>query len=300
LVFVNILLPIFLIIALGAVFEKVKGPDFKTVSDLTLFFFTPCLIFAGLLKGGAEVIGFLPKTVAFMLALTLIFWALSVLCGRLLKLDSRRQSAFSLTTIMMNTGNYGLPLVLFAYGPEGLSYAVVVMVLFTFPLGTLAIYIASRGEDSPAKALLEMFKVPLFHAIILAAIWRGFALPLPAIIFKAVDIVGQAAIPGLLILLGMQLARTKLKGELVAISSSSFLRLVISPFVAILLCELLHIQGLPRNVLILQTSTPAAVIPLLYAVNYDTRPDMVAGTIFVSTIASAVTLTCLLQFLGVQ
>jgi len=299
LVFVNILLPIFLIIALGAVFEKVKGPDFKTVSDLTLFFFTPCLIFAGLMKGGAEVVGFLPKTVAFMLALTLIFWALSVLCGRLLKLDSRCQSAFSLTTIMMNTGNYGLPLVLFAYGPEGLSYAVVVMVLFTFPLGTLAIYIASRGEDSPAKALVEMFKVPLFHAIILAAIWRGFALPLPAIIFKAVDIVGQAAIPGLLVLLGMQLARTKLKGELLAISSSSFLRLVVSPLVAILLCELLNIQGLPRNVLILQTSTPAAVIPLLYAVNYDTRPDMVAGTIFVSTIASAVTLTMLLQFLGV-
>ncbi len=298
-VFINILLPIFLIIALGAVFEKVKGPDFKTVSDLTLFFFTPCLIFAGLLKGGAEVVGFLPKTVAFMLALTLIFWAVSVLCGRLLRLDSRRQSAFSLTTIMMNTGNYGLPLVLFAYGPEGLSYAVVVMVLFTFPLGTLAIYIASRGEDSPAKALLEMFKVPLFHAIILAAIWRGLALPLPEIVFKAIDIVGQAAIPGLLILLGMQLARTKLKGELAAISVSSFLRLVISPLVAILLCELLNIQGLPRNVLILQTSTPAAVIPLLYAVNYDTRPDMVAGTIFVSTLASAVTLTLLLQFLGV-
>jgi len=300
LVFINILLPIFLIIALGAIFEKVKGPDFKTVSDLTLFFFTPCLIFAGLLKGGAEVVGFLPKTVAFMLALTLIFWVLSVLCGRLLKLDSRRQSAFSLATIMMNTGNYGLPLVLFAYGPEGLSYAVVVMVLFTFPLGTLAIYIASRGEDSPAKALLEMFKVPLFHAIILAAIWRGFALPLPAIIFKAVDIVGQAAIPGLLVLLGMQLARTKLKGELVAISAGSFLRLVVSPFVAILLCQLLEIQGLPRNVLVLQTSTPAAVIPLLYAVNYDTRPDMVAGTIFVSTIASAATLTVLLRFLGVQ
>ena len=298
-VFINILLPIFLIIALGALFEKLKGPDFKTVSDLTLYFFTPCLIFAGLLKGGAEIAGFLPPAAAFMLAMTLIFWAVSVLCGRLLRLDSRRQSAFSLTTIMMNTGNYGLPLVLFAYGPEGLSYAVVVMVLFTFPLGTLAIYIASRGEDSPTRALMEMFKVPLFHAIILAAIWRGFSLPLPGIVFKAIDIVGQAAIPGLLILLGMQLARTKLKGELAAISTSSFLRLVISPFVAILLCQLLNIQGLPRNVLILQTSTPAAVIPLLYAVNYDTRPDMVAGTIFVSTIASAVTLSLLLQFLGV-
>ncbi|MCK5915339.1 MAG: AEC family transporter [Deltaproteobacteria bacterium] len=298
-VFVDILLPIFLIIGLGVIFEKVKGPNFKSVSDLTLFIFTPCLIFAGLLKGGAEVASFLPKAVAFMFALTLIFWALSVICGRLLRLDSRRQSAFSLTTIMMNTGNYGLPLVLFAYGPEGLAYAVVVMVLFTFPLGTLAIYSASRGEDSPAKALLEMFKVPLFHAIILASIWRFFEFPLPEIIFKAVDIVGQAAIPGLLILLGMQLARTRLKGDLLAIGSSTLLRLVVSPLIAILLCSLFGIEGLPRNVLILQTSTPAAVIPLLYAVNYDTRPDMVAGTIFVSTLASALTLTCLLQFLGV-
>jgi len=299
LVFINILLPIFLIIALGVVFEKVKGPDFKSVSDLTLFIMAPCLIFTGLLKGGAEVAGFLPGAVAFMLAMTLIFWGMAVICGRFLGLDSQSRSAFSLTTIMMNTGNYGLPLVLFAYGPEGLSYAVIVMVLFTFPLGTLAIYIASRGQDSPAKALIEMFKVPLFHAIVLAAIWRGFSLPLPEILFKAIDIVGQAAIPGLLILLGMQLARTRFKGDLLAIASSSFLRLVISPLVAILLCYLFHIQGLPRNVLILQTSTPAAVIPLLYAVNYDTRPDMVAGTIFVSTIASALTLTFLLQFLGV-
>ena len=298
-IFVNILLPIFLIIVLGAVFEKVKGPDFRSVSDLTLFILVPCLIFAGLMKGGAEVVSFLPGAAAFMVALTLIFWGISVVCGKLLKLDSQRQSAFSLTTIMMNTGNYGLPLVLFAYGPEGLSYAVMVMVLFTFPLGTLAIYIASRGQDSPVKALIEMFKVPLFHAIILAVIWRGFALPLPEIIFKVIDIVGQAAIPGLLILLGMQLARTKFIGDLPAISLSSFLRLVISPLVAILLCQLLGIQGMPRNVLILQTSTPAAVIPLLYAVNYDTRPDMVAGTIFVSTIASAMTLTFLLWFLGV-
>ncbi|MBN2808002.1 MAG: AEC family transporter [Deltaproteobacteria bacterium] len=298
-VFVNILLPIFLIIGLGVLFAKVKGPDFKSISDLTLFFFTPCLIFAGLLKGHAQLAAFLPKAVAFMILLTLIFWGLSLVVGRLLGLDVRRQSAFSLTTIMMNCGNYGLPLVLFAYGPEGLSYGVIVLVLFTFPLGTLAIYIASRGRDSAAKALLEMFKVPLFHAIVLATIWRFFNLPMPQIIFKAIDMVGQAAIPGLLMLLGMQLARTRLKGELLPMFSSSFLRLLISPLLAIGLCFVLNIQGLPRNVLILQTSTPAAIIPLLYAINYDTHPEMVAGTILVSTVLSALTLTGLLYFLGV-
>ncbi|RTZ94304.1 MAG: hypothetical protein DSY91_00485 [Deltaproteobacteria bacterium] len=297
-VFVKILLPIFLIIGLGVFFEKVKKPDFKTISDLTLYFFAPCLIFAGLLKGHKQIASFFPKALIFMVALTLIFWGISILWGKIMRFDPKRQSAFSLGTIMMNTGNYGLPLVLFAYGPEGLAYGVIVLVLFTFPLGTLAIYIASRGRDNPGKALLEMFKVPLFYAVILAALWRWLSLPMPGFIFKTIDMVGQAAIPGLLMLLGMQLARTRLKGDLKDILSSSFLRLAVSPFIALFLCLILNIKGLPRNVLILQTSTPSAIIPLLYAVKYDTRPDMVAGSILVSTLLSALSLTALLYFLG--
>lgn len=297
-VFVKIILPIFIIISLGVFFEKIKHPDFKTISDLTLYFFAPCLVFAGLLKAHEQIASFFTKALAFMVALTLIFWGLSILFGHILKFDPKRQSAFSLSTIMMNTGNYGLPLVLFAYGPEGLAYGVIVMVLFTFPLGTLAIYIASRGRDNPGKSFLEMFKIPLFYAVVLAALWRWLHLPIPGFIFKTIDMVGEAAIPGLLILLGMQLARTRLKGDMKPILSSSFLRLIISPIVAFFLCFLLNIKGLPRNVLILQTSTPSAIIPLLYAVKYDTYPEMVAGNILMSTLLSAATLTGLLYFLG--
>lgn len=296
--FVKIILPIFIIISMGVFFEKIKHPDFKTISDLTLYFFAPCLVFAGLLKAHEQIASFFTKALAFMVALTLIFWGLSILFGHILKFDPKRQSAFSLSTIMMNTGNYGLPLVLFAYGPEGLAYGVIVMVLFTFPLGTLAIYIASRGRDNPGKSFLEMFKIPLFYAVVLAALWRWLHLPMPGFIFKTIDMVGEAAIPGLLILLGMQLARTRLKGDTKPILSSSFLRLIISPIVAFFLCFLLNIKGLPRNVLILQTSTPSAIIPLLYAVKYDTHPEMVAGNILASTLLSAATLTGLLYFLG--
>lgn len=299
-VFVNILLPIFLIIALGVLFEKIKHPDFKSISDLTLYFFTPCLIFSGLIKGHEQLSSFLPRAVVFMLLMTMVFWGLSVVFARILGLDTRRSSAFSLSTIMMNTGNYGLPLVLFAYGKEGLAYGVIVLVLFTFPLGTLAIYIASRGQASIKESLLEIFKVPLFHAIVLATIWRGFQLPLPPMVLKSIDLVGQAAIPGLLMLLGMQLSRTHIRGgSLVPVVSSSALRLIISPLVAVVLCHVLAIHGLPRNVLILQTSTPSAIIPLLYAINYDAHPEMVAATIFVSTLLSGITLTLVLLYLGV-
>ena len=300
-VFINILLPIFLIIALGVLFEKIKHPDFKSISDITLYFFTPCLIFSGLIKGHEQLSSFLPRAIAFMLLLTLVFWALSLLFSRFLGLDARKKSAFSLSTIMMNTGNYGLPLVLFAYGKEGLAYGVIVLVLFTFPLGTLAIYIASRGQASIKESLLEIFKIPLFHAIVLASIWRGFQLPLPPMLLKSIDLVGQAAIPGLLMLLGMQLSRTRIRGGvLLPVVSSSALRLIVSPLVAIALCSLLGIHGLPRSVLILQTSTPSAIIPLLYAINYDTHPEMVAGTILVSTLFSGVTLTLVLMYLGIS
>lgn len=297
-VFLKILLPIFIIIGLGVLLEKIKNPDFKTISDLTLYFLAPCLIFAGLLKAHEQIASFFTKALVFMVALTLIFWGLSILYGHILRFDAKRHSAFSLSTIMMNTGNYGLPLVLFAYGPEGLAYGVIVMVLFTFPLGTLAIYIASRGRDNPGNAFLEMFKIPLFYAVILAALWRWLHLPMPEFIFKTIDMVGDAAIPGLLILLGLQLARTHLKGDMKPILSSSFMRLIISPIIAFFLCFLLNVKGLPRNVLILQTSTPSAIIPLLYAVKYDTYPEMVAGNILVSTILSAATMTGLLYFLG--
>lgn len=297
-VFFTILLPIFFIILLGVLFEKLKHPDFRSVSDITLYFFTPCLIFSGLIRGHENIAAFLPRAAAFMLLLTAVFWLLAEICGRLLRLDGRQRSAFSLTTIMMNTGNYGLPLVLFAYGDEGLAYAVIVLVLFTFPLGTLAVYIASRGQASVGQSLREILKIPLFHAIVLASLVRWFALPVPEVLLKAIHLVGQAAIPGLLMLLGMQLARTRIRAaSLAPLVSGTGLRLVVSPFIAIGLCALLDIGGLPRDVLVLQTSTPAAVIPLLYAVKYDAHPEMVAGGIFLSTILSGLTLTVLLFYL---
>jgi hypothetical protein len=76
------------------------------------------------------------------------------------------------------------------------------------------------------------------------------------------------------------------------------LRLVGGPLVGLVLAALLDITGLPRNVLILQTSTPSAVLTLLYAVRYNTRPDLVSGTILLSTMLSAVSLTVLLYLLG--
>ncbi len=298
-IFVNVILPVFLMIGVGFLFEKVKKPDFKSISDLTLYFLSPCLIFEALLRSKESISQFVPKAIIFMVILTLSLWILSIFFSRLLNLNSFEESAFSLSTIMMNCGNFGIPLILFAFGDKALAYAVVVLITFTFPLGTLAIFIASKGKSSVIGSLLEITKMPLFYSIVFAVIFKYFNIPVPELIMKPLTLMGEAAIPTLLIVLGMQLARTDLKTNFKPITGSIFLRLAISPIIAIILCKLLKITGLPAKVLIIQTSTPSAIIPLLYAINYDTRPDIVAGTVFFSTILSALTLTILIYFLGI-
>lgn len=299
-IFLKVILPIFIIIGVGYFFEKVKSPDFKSISDLTLYFLTPCLIFEGLLKSHENISSFVPKAIFFMILLTLLLWLLSTITGYFMKLDFMEKSALSLATVMMNTGNFGIPLIMFAFGDKGLTYAIIILVMFTFPLGTLAVFIASRGKSSIKKSLLEIVRVPLFHSILIAVVFKYFNITLPQLIMKPLIIMGEAAIPALLILLGMQLARTDLKTNFKPIAGSCVIRLLISPIIAFFLCLLLNIHGMPAKILIIQTSTPSAIIPLLYSINYNTRPDIVAGTIFFSTIFSAVTLTILMYILGVN
>ena len=299
-IFLKVILPIFLIIGVGYFFEKLKSPDFKSISDLTLYFLTPCLIFEGLLNSHENIADFVPKAIFFMILLTVILWVISTIAGKVFKLNFLEQTALSLSTVMMNTGNFGVPLIMFAFGEKALSYAIIVLVTFTFPLGTLAVFIASRGKASIKKSLIEIIKVPLFYSIFLAVVFKFFHIQLPDLIMKPITLMGEAAIPALLILLGMQLARTNLVVNLKPIFLSCIIRLIISPLIAFALCLLLHITGEPAKILIIQTSTPSAIIPLLYSINYNARPDIVAGTIFFSTIFGAVTLTILMYILGVN
>lgn len=115
---------------------------------------------------------------------------------------------------------------------------------------------------------------------------------------RTTSLLGQAAIPLMLVLLGMQLARVKIQQNWGFFGLSTALRLLIGPLLAVVLVAALGLEGLTRKIVILQTSTPSAVLPLLYTIRFGTRPDLVSGTIMLSTLCSALTLTALLYWLA--
>lgn len=294
--FVNIILPVFIIIFSGWILERTSKIDLQPLTTASLYLFAPALVLSALLKQPIDS-SQAKDVLLFMLLYTVLMLALAKLAGRLLNIDYDSRQALTLTTVMMNIGNFGLPLSYFAFGDEGLPISIMAFVVFNIPLGSLAIVIAQGKQANLSVAIKNCIKIPILHAVVVALAINAINIELPLFVLRPLELLGQAAVPMMLVLLGMQISRTQWRIPGGFMFTASFLRLLIAPVIAWLSCQLLQINGLERDVLILQTSTPSAVLPLLYALRFNTRPDLVASTIMITTVLSAGSLTLLLYLL---
>ncbi|OQY23599.1 MAG: hypothetical protein B6I37_05120 [Desulfobacteraceae bacterium 4572_35.2] len=294
--FINIIVPIFIIIGCGWGLSRYFDVEQAPLTTSSLYLFAPALVLSALLKhpiNSDHALGVL----LFMIVYMAIMLLLAKVTCRIASIDESSKPAFTLTTAMMNIGNFGLPLSYFAFGEQGTPIAVLVFVLFNLPIGSLAIVIAQGKEAKLTTAIINSGKIPIFHAVVIALIFNALQIELPLFLLRPLDLIGQVAVPLMLVILGIQISRTKWILPFKFMTAACTLRLVIAPIVAWATCHLLHIDGLYRDILILQTSTPSAVLPLLYALRFNTRPDLVASTIMVTTVLSGASLTVVLYLL---
>jgi predicted permease len=197
---------------------------------------------------------------------------------------------------MINVGNFGLPLIYFSFGEQAQVYSVLYFTAFNIPLSTIAIYISSK-EKSMGKILTDVIKIPMFHALVIALFISGMSITLPDFLSKSIGLISQAAIPLFIFILGLQLASMKLKfGFVKIVLLAVCIRLVVSPALAYPFLELIGISGLERKIAVVQTSAPAALLPLMYAIRFNRSPDLLAAIIFATTLLSGISLTVLLKF----
>jgi predicted permease len=117
-------------------------------------------------------------------------------------------------------------------------------------------------------------------------------LPLP--LERAITLLGQAAVPAMLVVLGLQLARVSIRGRWKPIALATAARLVVAPLIAFPLAALLGLSGITGQVVIVQASLPTAVISSVLAAEFGADAEFTAAVVFVSTLASIATLTVLL------
>ena len=284
----QIVAPVCILAGIGFAWAKL-GYEYRMefVTRLSMTLGVPCLIFTALMKTNinpAALTSVLLASVVAYALLTVIFWGLVIV----LKLDRR---TFLAPLIFGNTGNLGLPLALFAFGEAGLGYAVVifaVMVVWSFTFG---IWLVSGGGS-----LLRVIKEPAMAATLLGALflWQGWTTPLW--LTNSLDLIGQMAIPLMLITLGVAIARLGV-GQLGRAFWLSLARAALCLLVAVATGWAFGLQSVPLAVLILQITTPVAVTSYLLAEKYGADADAVAGLVIVSTGMSIVTLPLTLSFL---
>jgi hypothetical protein len=297
LLFINNLLPIFIIAGIGyAVGRWMKVPP-RNFSVIAYYVFNPCLVISILVRNQLQASDML-RMMGFALTIFIASGGIAWLVGRLLGFERRLVAAMVLTTMLMNTSNLGVPVNLFAFGETAVAYASLYFVTNFVFANTVGVMVASMGTASPRKALSNLLKVPTTYAVLLAIviIQMGWTLPLP--IDRAVTLLGDAAVPSMLILLGLQFQEARWTGQNLALGVVANIRLLIGPLIAVALVPLFGLHGIARQTAITESAMPTAVITMVLSSEYDVEPAFVATAIFFTTLLSPLTLTPLLYLLG--
>lgn len=293
----TVVLPVFLIFMLGFVGQRVYKLHIKSISTTAIYLMAPVLVFRTFYR-------FTPDQsylhiAAYGIVLSLLIILLVKIIARIKGYDESVTNALILGTAFMNNGNLGAPLILFAFGETAFMYAISIMVFHTVIMSTLGIYYAARGKADVRESLLTVAKMPILHALIIALLWQYLHIPMPDNIYKAVDMVAQASIILIMLVMGMQLAEIRLKSpEWGKISLAVVIRLLISPLIALLFTAIVAVDPLLGKVMILEAAMPTATLTTMYALQFNTLPNLVTSISFASTILSIATLSLFLVILS--
>ncbi|AGK54090.1 hypothetical protein B1NLA3E_11700 [Bacillus sp. 1NLA3E] len=295
-ILLEIVLPAFLIFLSGFLVQKKFQVSIRSISVISLYIMLPALTFHTFftIKLNVQILYAAAVSILLMIALM----AITRVVSRMLRYDAVGESSMMLVTVFMNSGNYGAPIVLFAFGRPGFEFAVLIMVFHLILMSIFGVYLASRGKQSASTSFKNILKMPSVYAMVLGLLFQALHFQMPDSFLQAFDLVGQASVPTVMILLGMQLAELTLKDfDWKAIWLGTFIRLILSPLLTWAICLLFPLQPLLQTVLILTAAMPSAVTVLMYAIEFDAKPQFVSSTTFVSTVASFFSIAIVVFFL---
>jgi predicted permease len=283
----NITAPVFLLAAVGYVWVKL-GFEYRVefVTRMAMTLAVPCLIFVALMQIEVE-----PERLAALSMATLVAYGFVMVgCFILVKVAKLDMQTFLAPLIFGNTGNLGLPLALFAFGEVGLGYAVVVFAVMAMLSFTIGIWMVA-GAGSFKRVVQE----PLVGATLLGTVflWQGWETP--AFLTNAIELIGQMAIPMMLITLGVAVARLETKAMTQAVVLS-VVKVIICVAAGWGAATWFGLDPIAAGVLIVQVATPVAVTSYLLAEKYGADAQPVAGLVVASTLLSVLALPLILAF----
>ncbi len=298
-IIINVILPIFLQIGVGYLLQKKFHMNTSTLVKLQFYIFLPALLFTNFYETTVQSNIIFP-IVCIVLIIFVVLLLISLGVGRLFHFSKRVKSSFINSVVLINSGNYCIPLLTFLFTDDSrliaaaLSVQIVILLTQNVLTNTFGIFFANAGKKTILQSLLETFKIPMIYAVIVAFIFRFFNIGVYEPVWDALITIRNGMVPLALITLGAQLANTKMNFKLPKVYLSNLLRLIIAPLLAyifVVLFSIDKIDPLAAQVIIICCGAPTAVNTVLLAIEYDNEPELSSQIVFSSTVFSAITVS---------
>ena len=283
---VEIVGPIFLIVLIGFLYARKRSPELSHANAINIELFTPFLIFSVLSQGDfqLEAYGTLALAAAFVVLLPGL---LSLPVAGKLGLGWK---VFVPPMMFRNSGNLGLPLLLFAFGEEALPAAVILFIVEN----TLHFSVGMKMLK-PGNSLLALLRIPMLQATILGLLFAHFQWALPEFVQVAIKMLGQISIPLMLFALGARLYEANLSDWRVGLISGLWAP-VCGLTSALLVSMFLDLPEQQLAMLLIFSALPPAVLNYLVAEQLNYEPERVASIVLTGNIMSALVLPLVLVF----
>jgi malate permease and related proteins len=295
-IFANSILPVFIIGGIGFLAARYLHADVKSLSALAFNVLAPCLIFYNLTTSTVSAAEF-GRMALFTLGMLAISGLGGWLVTRLMHLRRDETSAFVNVAMFANAGTYGLPLLLFAYGQEAVARGVIYLAIQLLLLYTVGMLLATSGQCGLRTAIQRMLRLPHLYAIGAAMLFAMTRIPVPDAMLRPIALLNGAALPMMILLLGMQFERAVMPENLIVVGVATVGRLIILPAIAFVAAVALGFTGPDLQAAVLLSGMPAAVMITVFAIEFQTAPAFVTSVVFLTTLLSPITVTVLIALL---
>ena len=280
----GIILPVFLIIAIGYGYARLRGDSVKddmvAVNRVSMGVLCPLLVFTALAAKDFD----LAHNGTLILAGILIALGSGVIAWPIARLFGYDPRSFVPPMMYNNCGNMGLPLAVLAFGTAGLSAAVALFMacnLIYFSVG-IKIIESGRKQHTPFWQFLVS---PMMLAMMVGMVFAIFHITLPAPLMQAMKMLGDSCIPIMLFALGVRMLDVSLKSWHIGLVGA-----IVCPvgglIVAWLLDGVLTLSPDQRGQMYLFASLPPAVFCFMVAEQYKQEPDKVASIVLLGNLAA--------------
>lgn len=289
------MLKLFLLLILGFVLFKCHIFDEytnKKISALIVNVASQMLIISSIagVEGSNKSIVFLMIGAGILMYIGFII--LGKIINRIFPFPKKDWPVYECMVVFANTGFMGYPVLLDVFGQEAVFYASLIHMAFNFFVYTYAIMCLTKGDDSEFKLNFKQLLTPGIILIFVGIFIYLFDIQLPSVLMDTINSVGSLTAPLSMMMIGSSLAVYPIKDSFTDWRSYvfAFVRLMIVPFVTMIMCRLLHIDAYYANITIITNAMPVGSMVLMLATQYNANVKIVTRNIVVSTLLSVITI----------